>query len=154
MLFKNNADVVGSIFVALFIANVMMFIIQSGLMRYFAKIILIPKHILLPIVGIMCVVGTFSVNNRVFDLWVLMLFGFVGYILIKNRFSLGPIVLGYILGPLIETNWRLGLMAARGNYLSFLTRPLSALLLAMAVVSLVFPLIRPKIGKRSNGPRA
>jgi len=150
MLFQDNADVVGSIFVALFIANVMMFILQSGLMRFFAKIILVPKHILLPIVGIMCVVGTYSVNNRIFDLWVLIIFGFVGYILIKNKFNLGPIVLGYILGPLIETNWRLGLMAARGDYLPFLTRPLSALLLVMALGSILFPVIMSKFGNKKN----
>jgi len=96
----------------------------------------------LPIIIVMSMVGTYSANNRIFDLGVLVLFGFIGYVLVENKFDLGPIILGYILGPIIETNWRLSLMAARGDYLPFVTRPLSLLLLVFAVVSILYPLLK------------
>ncbi|SES11580.1 tripartite tricarboxylate transporter permease [Salipaludibacillus aurantiacus] len=144
MLFSNNAEIVGSIFIGLLFATILMFIIQSGLMRYFAKIIKVPKHILLPVIIVMSMVGTFSANNRIFDLWVLIIFGFIGYILIKNKFDLAPLILGYILGPIIEKNWRLGLMATNGDYLPFVTRPVSVLLLTVAVLSILYPIYKSK----------
>ncbi|WP_280771544.1 tripartite tricarboxylate transporter permease [Salipaludibacillus daqingensis] len=144
MLFSNNAEIVGSIFIGLLFATILMFIIQSGLMRYFARIIQVPKHILLPIIIVMSMVGTFSANNRIFDLWVLIIFGLIGYILILNKFDLAPLILGYILGPIIEQNWRLGLMVTGGEVLPFVTRPLSLLLLVVAALSILYPIFKKK----------
>ena len=149
MLFVNSSDVIGTIFVALFIANIMMFIYQSFLMRYFAKIIIIPKQILLPLIVVFCTVGSFATSHRISDLWIFMFFGLVGYFLIKHDFPLGPIVLGYILGPLIETNWRLGVMSS-ASLTEFITRPICIVLYLVAVFSLGYPMLKKRIGLRKS----
>ncbi|MFD1037276.1 tripartite tricarboxylate transporter permease [Virgibacillus byunsanensis] len=150
LLFDNNPDVVGSIFISLLLATIAMFIIQSSLMRYFARVIQVPKHILLPVIIIMSMVGTYSANNRIFDLWVLVIFGFIGYILLRNKFNLAPLILGYILGPIIESNWRRGLMASNGDFTLFFTRPLSLLLLIATVLAIVLPLITSRREKKKK----
>ncbi|MGM8365568.1 tripartite tricarboxylate transporter permease [Virgibacillus sp. W0181] len=149
MLFSNNADVVGTIFVSLLLATILMFLIQSGLMRFFARIIQVPKYILLPVIILMSMVGVYSANNRIFDLGVLILFGFIGYALVENKFPLAPIILGYILGPIIESNWRLGLMTTGGDVLPFFSRPISLILLLIAVVSILYPLYKSGKAQRS-----
>jgi putative tricarboxylic transport membrane protein len=151
LLFRDNADVVGTIFVALFVANVMMYIIELGLMRKLARMIQVPKHFLLPTIMMMCVIGVFSLNNRVFDMWVLLVFGVLGYIFIKNEIPPAPIVLGYILTDIIERNWRIAVMSERGDVTPFFTRPISVVLLLLALVSILYPIISERISdKRKN----
>lgn len=147
LLFVDNADVVGAVFVSLLLANVMMFIYQSGLMRFFAKIILIPKYILVPIIIVFCTIGTYTTSFRIGDLWLFLFFGIIGYVLFKHKFPLGPIVLGYILGPLIERYWRLGVMTAPDNFELFVTRPISLALLLAAVFSIAFSPLKKAVKK-------
>lgn len=151
LLFTNNADVVGTIFVALLVANVMMYFIEGGLMRKLARMIQVPKHFLLPTIMMMCVIGVFSLNNRVFDMWVLLVFGVLGYIFVKNDIPLAPIVLGYILTDIIEKNWRLAAMSTGGDVTPFFTRPISVVLLLLSLVSILYPIISERISnKRKN----
>lgn len=150
LLFVNNADLVGAIFIALLLANIIMFIYQSGLMRYFAKIIIVPKHILLPLIIVFCTVGCYSTSHRIGDLWFYLGFGFIGYILLKHDFPLGPIVLGFILGPIIEQYWRLGVMTSPEDFTLFITRPISFILLMAASISVAFPIIKDFIKSKNN----
>lgn len=151
LLFRDNADVVGTIFVALFVSNFIMYVMESGLMRVFARIIQIPKHILLPMIMMMCVIGVFSLNNRVFDMWVLLIFGLIGYVFAKNDIPSAPIVLGYILTDIIERNWRLSVMSTKGDVTPFFTRPISLFLLVLSLVMIVYPVISKRIGKKRAG---
>lgn len=154
LLFVNNGDVVGAIFVALLLANIMMFLYQSVLMRFFAKIIIIPKHILLPLIIVFCTVGCYTTSFRVGDLWFYLIFGLIGYILAKHKFPLGPIVLGYILGPIIERYWRLGVMSQPNNFSLFITRPISLLLLLGAVFSIAFTPLKNSIKRKLKEKKA
>jgi putative tricarboxylic transport membrane protein len=147
LLFINNGDVVGAIFVALLTANIMMFLYQSVLMRFFAKIIIIPKHILLPLVIVFCTIGCYTTSFRIGDLWFYLVFGLIGYILAKHEFPLGPIVLGYILGPIIERYWRLGVMSQPNNLALFVTRPISLILLLGAIFSMVYGPVKDSLKK-------
>jgi len=148
LLFINNQDVVGAIFVSLLIANIMMFLYQSVLMRFFAKMILVPKYILLPIIVVFCTVGCFTTSHRILDLWLYLCFGLIGYILAKHKFPLGPIILGFILAPLIEKNWRLGVMTNPGNLGLFITRPISLVLLCAAFFSIAYVPIKEAIKRK------
>lgn len=136
MLFQTNGELVYAIFLALLLANVMMLFVEYFGIRVFVKILSVPKHILLSIVMVMCVVGAFALNNRLFDVYTLIAFGAFGYVMLKFRYPFPPLILGFILGPLIEQNMRSALMSTRGSFLPFFERPLSAtfLLLAMAFV--------------------
>ncbi|MEJ8776627.1 tripartite tricarboxylate transporter permease [Pseudogracilibacillus sp. ICA-222130] len=136
MLIQNHGDVVYGIFAALIIANVLMALFLFLGMRVFVKLLSIPQQILLPIIFILCVVGAFGVNNRIFDVGSLIFFGIIGYFMIKGKVPLTPLVLGFILGPILETNLRRGLMLSEGSFVPFLTEPIAAVFLLLTVFSI------------------
>ena len=142
MLFKTNGDVIYGIFAALIVANIAMLVIEFFGIRVFVKLLSIPKHILLPIVISLCVVGSFALNNRVFDVWTLLLFGLIGYVAEKFGFPLTPIVLGFILEPIMEVNLRRGLMSSQGDFTPFITQPIAALFWAVTIFSVVLIVFR------------
>jgi putative tricarboxylic transport membrane protein len=92
----------------------------------------------------------FTINNRLFDVWVLVGTGVVGYLLTQNGFSLPPIILGYILGPIIESNYRTAILASRGNFLEVFTRPISVFLLILGLLFLLWPFINILRGKKAD----
>ena len=129
LLMQNHGDVVFGIFAALLIANVFMALFLFFGMKGFIRLLSIPQQILLPIIITLCVVGAYGVNNRLFDVGALLFFGVIGYFMIKGKFPLTPLVLGFILGPLLETNLRRGLMLSQGDFTPFLTQPIAAFFL-------------------------
>lgn len=137
LLMQNSGDVVYGIFAALLIANVFMILFLFMGMKGFIRLLSIPQHILYPIILALCVVGAFGVNNRLFDVGALLFFGVLGYLMIKFGFPLTPLVLGFILGPLLETNLRRGLMLSQGDFMPFLTSPIAAAFLFVAAVSVI-----------------
>ena len=136
MLFVTSGNVVYGIFVALFIANIIMLAMEFYGMRIFVRLLDIPKYYLLPVIMALCVVGAYGLNNRVFDVWSLVFFGLLGYGLLKTGFPLPPVILGFILGPIAETNLRRGLMLSKGDFTPFLTRPIAAIFLGITVISI------------------
>jgi putative tricarboxylic transport membrane protein len=135
MLFQTNGELVYSVFIALMVANIIMIIVESCGIRIFVKLLQIPKNILLSVIVCLCVVGAFATNNRVFDVQSMIIFGIIGYVLAKAKIPLPPIILGFILGPILETNLRRGLMLSSGSFFPFLTKPISAVFLLLALLS-------------------
>jgi putative tricarboxylic transport membrane protein len=144
LLFENSGDLVYGIFAALIVANFTMLFMEYFGMRIFVRLLKIPKHILLPIIISLCVVGSFGLNNRVFDVWSLLFFGFLGYGLEKWGFPLPPIILGFILGPIAETSLRRGLMLSEGSFVPFMTRPIAGAFLLVAILSVVMTSVGSK----------
>lgn len=140
LLFIKNGDVVYSIFAALLVANFMMLIITWSGIRFFVKALSIPEHYLYPIIFVLCLLGAYGTSSRIFDIWCMLFFGLVTYFLEKRGFPMTPMILGFILGPIIETNLRRGLMHSSGSFMPFLTEPISAVFLAIAVISVIFAL--------------
>ena len=134
LLFRSNGDLVYGIFVALLVANVVMISMEYYGLRVFVKLLRIPKFYLLPVILALCVVGAFGLNNRVFDVWTILVFGLLGYALERFGYPLVPLILGFILGPMAETSLRRGLMSSRGSFQPFLTEPISLLLLVAALI--------------------
>jgi putative tricarboxylic transport membrane protein len=149
LLFQNNGDIVYGIFAALIIANIAMIAILYFGMRIFTRVLSIPKYILLPIIMVLCVVGAIGVNNRLFDAGALLFFGVLGYLMLKFKFPVAPVILGFILGPLLETNLRRGLMYTKGDFLPFLTQPIAALFLGLALLSIILK-VRDNYKKKKN----
>ncbi len=139
LMFEQNPVLVGAIYASLLIGAVVMVISQLLLVRWFAKISLIPQQVLVPVVLMLCAVGSFALNNNLFDVWVLFIFGILGYLLWKAEVPLTPLILGVVLGDNMERQLFRAL-ELDSSWLTFLTRPLSALFLALAVVSLLFSL--------------
>lgn len=142
MLFKTNGSLIYSIFAALIIANIMMLVVEFFGIRIFVRILSVPKNILMPIIVVLCVVGAYAGNNRIFDVYAMMAFGLVGWGLVKCKFPLPPVILGFVLGKIVEANLRRGLMLSRGSFIPFITSPISATFLAIALISVILSIVK------------
>ncbi len=138
LLFKANADVVYCIFAAMVIAAVMTVLIETFGMPGFVKLMTLPRQILLPVVIMFCMVGSFAANNRLFDCWILLPLGIVGYLLDAYGFPLPPLILGFVLGGMVETNLRRALQISHNNLLVFFQRPITAVFLAAALLVIAY----------------
>ncbi|PAV30778.1 hypothetical protein CIL05_03380 [Virgibacillus profundi] len=137
LLITNEPNIVGGIFIAFLVASFFMLISQFLGIRYFVKVTEIQTHILFPLIMLLCVVGTFVLNNRITDIYLLFIIGIVGYLFTKYKIALAPIIIGVILGPIAEVNLRRAFMSDP-EWTLFLTRPISVTFLILAVVSILF----------------
>ncbi|MGO2392161.1 MAG: tripartite tricarboxylate transporter permease [Halomonas sp.] len=150
MMFEQNPVLVGAIYASLLIGAVVMVLCNLLLVRWFAKISLIPQQILVPVVLMLCAIGAYALNNNLFDIWVLFIFGIIGYLLWKAEVPLTPLILGVVLGDNLERQLFRAL-ELNESWLTFLTRPLSALFLALAVASILFSLYQERKIRRLKG---
>jgi putative tricarboxylic transport membrane protein len=104
---------------------------------------------LLPLIAVACVIGAYGVNNNPFDILVMLGFGVFGFYAERSGFSLAPLVLAFVLGPLMETSLRQSLILSDGAFATFATRPISGMLLALAVLVVAWPLLRRLAGQRA-----
>ncbi|MDT4763174.1 tripartite tricarboxylate transporter permease [Sphaerochaeta sp. PS] len=142
LLFQTNGATVYHIFASMILATFFMAIVMYAGMRFFVKILKVPSNILLPLIVVLCSIGAFALNNRVFDMWSLLLFGLIGLAMAKAGIPGPPFILGFILEGAFETNLRRGLEYSNGNFLEVFTRPISAIFLTLTILSLVLTLMR------------
>src|SRR5487761_1936377 len=134
-----NPDIAYGIYAAYLLAHPLMVLICAFGARLFLRVVTVPKSILIPNVLVLCVIGAFALGNIMDDVLVLLLFGFIGYGLVKLRFPLAPLILGLILGDQIEVNLVRAIMTDPNPWL-FVTHPISGSLLALSVASVIFAL--------------
>jgi putative tricarboxylic transport membrane protein len=132
---------------SMWIGNVMLVILNLPLIGLWVKLLTVPYYVLFPIIMAFCSIGIYSVNSNIYDLYSVAFFGFVGYVLVKLRCEPAPLLLGFVLGPLLEENLRRAMILSRGDFSTFVTRPISATLLALAAIVLVIVLL-PSIRKK------
>lgn len=137
LLFEKYSGTIYAMFAILIVANIMMILIQIYGLPVFLKMLKVPKNILLPVIMVLASIGAYATNNRVFDVWAILVFAIVGYLLSKNDFPAPPIVLGFVLGPIIELNFRRGMMSSYGSVLNFFTRPVAGTILVLTIVLFV-----------------
>jgi putative tricarboxylic transport membrane protein len=132
---------------SMWIGNLMLVIINLPLVGLWVRLLRVPYRMLFPAILIFCAIGVYSVNNAPADAIMVAAFGLVGYWLVKHEFEPAPMLLGFVLGPLMEENLRRAMLIARGDPTTFLVRPISGTLLAIAALLLVvavLPMIRSK----------
>ncbi|MBQ4538624.1 MAG: tripartite tricarboxylate transporter permease [Oscillospiraceae bacterium] len=154
LLFTSNKDIIGTVFVAYMLANVIMYVMMITLMPIFIKSLTMPIKYMFPILIALCALGCYTLNNRVFDVWVLFLIGLFGYILTKNGFKLQPITMGFVLSKIIEKNGRTAIMGANGNIAEVFTRPIAVVLFIVAIVMAFLPLIKMKMAEQKAAKAA
>ena len=133
------------IIASMWIGNLMLVVLNLPLIGLWVKLLKVPYYILFPIIMAMCSIGVYSVNSNTYDLYAVAFFGLLGYVMGKLRFEPAPLLLGFVLGPLLEEHLRRAMILSRGDATTFVTRPISLtlLLLAVGVLVLVFlPSIR------------
>lgn len=150
LLFTSDLDVVGAVMVSYFLANIVMYVMELGLMKVFVRAVNIPFSYLFPAILMFCVLGTFALNNRTFDLWILIVCGILAYVLTELGVDMAPVILGYILGPLVEKYFRMAMTAELGNFGGILQRPIAVVCLIVAILFLVLPLFSKKLRDRKN----
>ncbi len=138
LIFQKNGSVVYGIYLALVVSAFIMLIVERGALRFFVKLLDIPKHILLPIVMVMCCVGAYSANVRSFDVITVLAFGLLGLAMKKLKLPSTPLIIGFILGPMFEENLRQALQASHGSWMIFVQRPISCGFLIVGILSTAF----------------
>jgi putative tricarboxylic transport membrane protein len=143
----SNPDLFWGLIVSMWIGNLFLLILNLPLIGIWVKLLSVPYRLLFPLILLACTIGAFSTNNNMFDVWVAVVFGVLGYVFIKLGCEPAPLLLGYILGPMLEENLRRALVLSRGDFTVFATRPLSLIMLLAAALLLVLiaaPAIRKK----------
>ncbi len=148
LLFIQNAKVVYAVFAGMFLANLIF--LGAGLAgaKLFSQIIRVPNYVLNPIILVLCAVGSYALNNNIADVWIMLVSGIIGYKMREHGFSAAPVVLGLVLGELIEISLRRSLIIFKNNPFIFFTRPYSLLFLFLTVLGFLTPWIRTLIENR------
>ena len=133
-LLKEHADVFWGVVASMYIGNVMLLILNLPLVGMWAQLLKVPYAFMAPMVMILTLVGVYSVNNSVFDIWVMLVMGLFGYLARKLKFDLGPLLLAFVLGPIMERSLRQALLMSHGSFGIFLFRPISGVLILTAVL--------------------
>jgi putative tricarboxylic transport membrane protein len=142
-------DLFWGMIASMWIGNLMLVIINLPLVGLWVRLLRVPYRMLFPAILIFCNIGNYSINNAPWDVGMVGIFALVGYWLIKHDFEPAPMLLGYVLGPLMEENLRRAMLIARGDPMTFFYRPISASLLALSVLLLVLALL-PMIRQRRD----
>jgi TctA family transporter len=140
LLIEQHPDVFWGLVASMYIGNTMLLILNLPLVGLFVNLLRVPYHFLFPAILLICFVGVYSVNLSGTDLWVMAIFGVVGYLLRKLAFDPSPIVLAMVLGPTMEQALRQALIMSKGEFGIFLSRPIAAGMLGAAILLLLFHL--------------
>ncbi|PMR77893.1 tripartite tricarboxylate transporter permease [Billgrantia endophytica] len=140
-LFEANGDIVYAILAAFLLATIMMYLLSVVGYRYVVRVLNLPRHVLYPALLLLTVVGTYALNRQIFDVGLMLALGALGFIATLARFPVYPIVLGLVLGPILESEMRRALLVSGGEWSIFLTRPVSAVLLLLSVMAIVGPIV-------------
>lgn len=135
LMFQQNIEMIYALFAGIMLSSLVLFLAGSMAIRYFARIVDIPRHILMPIVLMFCVFGTYAVQSQMFDVLVMVVFGVVGYAMLRINMSAAPFLMGFILGPLFEDNLRRTYLISHDPMI-FFRSPITWIFIALTAISL------------------
>jgi len=147
LLIRQHPDLFWGLVASLYLGNAFLLILNLPLIGLWVKVLEIPYKILFPLILLFCLIGVYSMNNLSFDLYVMLFFGVVGWIMRKFGYEGAPLILAYVLGPMLENALRQSLLISQGSFLIFVTRPISAAALGFAFLLLLTTLL-PNFKKR------
>jgi putative tricarboxylic transport membrane protein len=153
LLFQGSPDLVWGLIASLYVGNVMLLLLNLPLVGLWVRLLTIPRPLLYAGILMFATLGTYSLHNSVFDLVLLFLLGLVGFVMRCTDIPVAPTIIGLILGPLAEQQLRRALAISQGDMTVFVTRPLSATLLAVALIVLLAPPLLRWINARRNAAR-
>ncbi|MFG1285764.1 tripartite tricarboxylate transporter permease [Xanthobacter versatilis] len=139
-------DLFWGVIASMWIGNFMLVLLNLPLIGLWVRLLTVPYHVMFPAIIAFCCIGVYSVNNNTFDVYSMALFGVLGYALVKLDCEPAPLLLGFVIGPMLEEYLRRAMLISRGDPMVFLTRPISAILLALAAAALVVVLL-PSVRK-------
>jgi putative tricarboxylic transport membrane protein len=140
LMMQESPDVFWGLVASMYIGNVVLLILNLPLVPLFAQILRLPVYVLFPVIFGISIVGAYGASGRMFDLGLLVGFGLLGYAMSKLKYPSAPLILGFVLGDAMERALRQSLMMSQGDLLSLVERPISAIMLSLALVILLIPL--------------
>ncbi|MCX5914972.1 MAG: tripartite tricarboxylate transporter permease, partial [Deltaproteobacteria bacterium] len=146
-----HADLFWGVIASMYLGNAMLLVLNLPLIGLWVKILKVPYPILFPLILLFCLIGAYSLNNSLTEVGLMVIFGVIGYLLKKFQYEAAPLILALVLGPMMEHSFRASLTMFDGNLAQFFFRPISAVIMTVAILLLVLPLIpgvkkRPAIG--------
>jgi putative tricarboxylic transport membrane protein len=140
-LIRQNPDLFWGLIASLYLGNMLLLVLNLPLIGIWVKVLEIPYKILFPLILLFCLIGAYTLNNVHFDLYVMLLFGMVGWMMRKFGYEGAPLILAYVLGPMLENSLRQSLLISQGSFLIFVTRPISGIALGFAFLLLLSNLL-------------
>ena len=137
MMFILNVDIIYGLFIGLIVSSVFLFFVGSVAIRGFKFVADVPKRILMPAVLVLCIYGVFAVNNNIFDVGVMFVMGWVGYVMMRHRVPAAPFLIAFILGPLLEDNFRQAMLMSGSDPMILLRGPITWFFWALTVITIV-----------------
>jgi len=150
MMLTERPDVFWGVVASMYIGNVFLLILNLPLIPYIARILEVPRPMLLALILLFCMIGVYGLKFSAFDLWLLLGFGVIGLLMRLNGFPIAPLILAIILGDIMEENMRRALQISGGEWMVFVQKPISATLLGLAIFSLVAPVLWRVLRRRPN----
>ncbi len=142
MLFQSNPDLVWGLISSMYIGNFMLVLMNIFMIPAFVAILRVPYTILMGLIVVFSTVGAYSANNNLFDIWMMLALGLMGYMMKKLEYPIVPLILALVLGRLAENSLRQALTVSGGSVMIFFTRPISAVFISCAILAYLFPLIQ------------
>ena len=140
LFLKQHSDIFWGVVASMYVGNVILLVLNLPLIGLWVKILKVPYPILSPLILLFCVIGVYSVNNDTTEVLLTIFFGVMGYFMRRFEYEPAPLLLGMILSPMMESNFRQALLVSQGSFLIFVTHPISATLLAIAAILLLYPI--------------
>ncbi len=150
VLLVQKPEMFWGIITSMFIGNLMLLVLNLPLIGLFAKVTRLPQDYLIPVIVLACIIGAYGVNNNPADIFIMLGFGIFGYVAEKFGYSLAPLVLAFVLGPLMETSLRQSLILSQGDFSTFVERPISAGLLILGTIVVLAPVLRSWLASRES----
>jgi putative tricarboxylic transport membrane protein len=147
MLLQSHPDLFWGVVTSMYVGNAMLLLLNLPLIGLWVQVLKVPYRVLFPLVLLFCLIGAFSINYLVTDLVIMIVFGVIGYLMRKFNYEGAPLVLAYVLGPLLEMSLRQSLTMSDGDFSIFFTRPISAVGITVALLLVISPLL-PWVGKK------
>jgi putative tricarboxylic transport membrane protein len=148
LLMVEQADLAWGLMASFWIGNVFLLVLNLPLAPAFASVLRVPYRFLYPLILLLCLIGAFAIENRMWGVYLALLFGFIGYFMMRHDYPAAPLVLAVVLGPLMERQLSRSMSISYGDPMIFLRRPISATLLGLALVLLLGPAISRLVKKR------
>jgi putative tricarboxylic transport membrane protein len=153
LLMQKQPDLFWGVVTSMYVGNGMLLLLNLPMIGIWVKVLKIPYRILFPLILLFCLIGAYSINNSVADVLIMILFGIVGYLMRKFEYEGAPLILAYVLSPMLEISLRQSLTISSGSFAIFFTRPIAAGGMLLAILLILSPLL-PRIRKKRRFPEA
>ena len=151
-IFINTPELIYAVFIVFFLANLIMLPLGWCLIKVARQILRVPTRILMPVILMFCIVGSFAINNSAFGIGIMLVLGVIGFLMEENGYPVAPAILGLVLGPMLEQNFITSMIKSNGDLLAFFERPIAAGLGVLTIAVWLVPVVLAVVASRKTSP--